>query len=361
MKSPVVASRESNRTAFVVSKATAVTWATVAGCAVLLVGCASEPEHTAGNSSGRYFDAKLGVWASPRLVADGETVPRGGGGYLVGRPYVIGGQTYYPNPEPKGYSVVGTASWYGDAFHGRRTANGEIFDKGSITAAHPTLPLPSYVRVTNLKNNKSMIVRVNDRGPYHGGRVMDVSQRVAEALSFKGEGTARIRVDYIGRAGLTGSDDEKLMATLRDDGAPAQLGASAQLADASPAPDVSQPLSPPPVPGTPLRHQPILVAARVSHVSLSDPPPLFAPPSDPRPPPPLPLAAGRAPPAATKTAALAEAGARHPKANSSASAKAILKPVSGSRALARPTPPLRPLFSDPKPGNDAAAAAPEAH
>ncbi len=300
MKSPVVASRELNRSECAVSKATAVTWATVAGCAMLLVGCASEPEHAAGNSSGRYFDAKLGVWASPRLVADGETVPRGGGGYLVGHPYVIGGQTYYPNAEPKGYTVVGTASWYGDAFHGRRTANGEIFDKGSITAAHPTLPLPSYVRVTNLKNNKSMIVRVNDRGPYHGGRVMDVSQRVAEALSFKGEGTARIRVDYIGRASLTGSDDEKLMATLRDDGGPAQL------ADSSIAIDASQPLTPPPVPETPLRRQPVLVAARVSRVglSLSDPPPLFAPPSEPRPPPPIPLAAGHALPLSIKTAAV---------------------------------------------------------
>ncbi len=115
------------------------------------------------------------------------------------------------------------ASWYGDAFHGRRTANGEIFDKNSISAAHPTLPLPSYVRVTNAGNGRSMIVRVNDRGPYHGGRVMDVSQRVADALGFRGQGTARVRVEYIGRASLAGSDDNKLMATLRLDGMPAQL------------------------------------------------------------------------------------------------------------------------------------------
>ena len=165
-------------------------------------------------------------------------MPRGGGTYLVGRPYTIAGRAYYPNVRADGYSVVGTASWYGDAFHGRRTANGEIFDKGSISAAHPTLPLPSYVRVTNLGNNRSMIVRVNDRGPYHGGRVMDVSQRVAEALSFKGQGTARIRVEYIGRAGLGGSDDGKLLATLRTDGGPAQLDGSpsvpTMLADALP-------------------------------------------------------------------------------------------------------------------------------
>ncbi len=157
------------------------------------------------------------------MIGDGEAVPRGGGAYLTGRPYVIGGRTYYPTQNPSGYSAVGTASWYGDAFHGRRTANGEIFDKGSISAAHPTLPLPSYVRVTNLKNGRSMVVRVNDRGPYHGGRVMDVSQRVADALQFRGEGTAHVRVEYLGRAALQGSDDATLLASLRTDGTPAQL------------------------------------------------------------------------------------------------------------------------------------------
>ena len=356
MKLLVVASRGLNRTEFVALKATAATWATMAGCALVLVGCASQPEHAAGSGGGRYYDAKLGVWASPRLVADGETVPRGGGGYLVGRPYVIGGQTYYPNPEPKGYTVVGTASWYGDAFHGRRTANGEIFDKGSITAAHPTLPLPSYVRVTNLKNNKSMIVRVNDRGPYHGGRVMDVSQRVAEALSFKGEGTARIRVDYIGRASLTGSDDEKLMGTLREDGAPAQL------AEASEATDVSQFPSPPPAPATPPRHQPVLVAARIGRVGLIDPPPLFAPPSGPRPPPPVPLAAGHATPSSVKTAAVADTGARHEKPGPSGGSRMSFRPAHASPTPAKPPkPPLRPLLADPKRGDDAAEVAPEAH
>lgn len=191
----------------------------------LLAGCGSQPLVRSAN--GRVFDAKLGVWASPRVVADGDAVPRGGGAYLTGRPYVIGGQTYVPNQNPKGYTAVGTASWYGDAFHGRRTANGEVFDKGSVSAAHPTLPLPSYVRVTNLKNGRSVVVRVNDRGPYHGGRVMDVSQRVAEALMFRGEGTARVRIDYVGRAPLQGSDDDQLMATLRTDGGPAQLAGAA--------------------------------------------------------------------------------------------------------------------------------------
>ena len=201
------------------------------GVAVLLGlalgGCASQPaRYASGGSGGRGYDSRLGVYASPRLIEDGEPVPRGGGSYLVGRPYTIGGRMYFPSQRPEGYTVVGTASWYGDAFHGRRTANGEIFDKNSISAAHPTLPLPSYVRVTNTGNGRSMIVRVNDRGPYHGGRVMDVSQRVAEALAFKGQGMARVRIDYIGRASLAGSDDAKLLATLSVDGMPAQLDGS---------------------------------------------------------------------------------------------------------------------------------------
>ena len=192
--------------------------------ALLLAGCAAEPQAKLGGKlAGRVWDPKLGVWSSPQVVVDGEVVPRGGGAYLTGRPYVIGGRTYVPRENASGYAVVGTASWYGDAFHGRRTANGEVFDKRSISAAHPTLPLPSYVRVTNMGNGRSMIVRVNDRGPYHGGRVMDVSQRVAEALSFRGAGTARIKVEYVGKAPLAGSDDETLMASLRTDGGAAAM------------------------------------------------------------------------------------------------------------------------------------------
>ena len=156
------------------------------------------------------------------MIADGQPIPHGGGQYLVGHPYTIAGRTYYPS-ENESYTAVGMASWYGDAFQGRRTANGEIYDKESISAAHPTMPLPSYARVTNLTNGHSIIVRVNDRGPYHGGRVMDVSSRVADALDFKGAGTAHVKVEYVGRASLEGSDDRKLLATLRLDGAPATL------------------------------------------------------------------------------------------------------------------------------------------
>ena len=167
------------------------------------------------------IDPRYGVRPSPRVVADGEDVPQGGGRYQVGKPYKIAGKTYVPSEKP--YAVVGPASWYGSDFHGRKTANGEVFDRASLSAAHPTMPLPSYARVTNLRNAHSIIVRVNDRGPYHGGRVMDVSERVAEALDFRSTGTARVKVEWVGRAELSGSDTNKLLASLRTDGQPATL------------------------------------------------------------------------------------------------------------------------------------------
>ncbi len=189
--------------------------------AASLAGCAQAPtpRHL---SSREHFSPAIYGKASPRVVADGQPIPRGGGVYLVGHAYRVAGHTYVPR-EYDDYAAVGMASWYGDAFHGRRTANGEIYDKDSISAAHPTMPLPSYARVTNLGNGRSIIVRVNDRGPFHGGRVMDVSSRVADALDFKGAGTARVKVEYVGRAPLEGSDDEKLLASLRTDGAPATI------------------------------------------------------------------------------------------------------------------------------------------
>ena len=129
-----------------------------------LAGCAQPPSQHARRGSEFFSVAQYGP-ASPRVVDDGEPVPRGGGQYLVGHPYTIAGRTYYPS-ENAHYAAVGMASWYGDAFHGRRTANGEVYDMRSLSAAHPTMPLPSYARVTNLGNGYSMIVRVNDRGPY---------------------------------------------------------------------------------------------------------------------------------------------------------------------------------------------------
>ncbi len=147
-----------------------------------LGGCAQR-QQTAMRSHGKeYFpEVKYGR-ASPRVVAEGEEVPKGGGQYLVGKPYSVAGHTYVPSERK--FAGTGLASWYGDAFHGRRTANGEVYDKDSVSGAHPTMPLPSYARVTNLRNHHSIIVRVNDRGPYHDGRIMDLSSRAAEALGY---------------------------------------------------------------------------------------------------------------------------------------------------------------------------------
>jgi rare lipoprotein A len=162
------------------------------------------------------------VRPSRRVYQDGEAIPKGGGLHLVGQPYNVAGRTYVPR-EVSHYSIVGLASWYGSAFHGRLTANGEVFDRYSISAAHKTLPLPSYVRVTNIRNGRSIVVRVNDRGPYHSNRVMDVSERVADVLDFKSIGTTEVKVDYLRPASIAGSDDRKLLATLRTDGSGAVL------------------------------------------------------------------------------------------------------------------------------------------
>jgi rare lipoprotein A len=163
------------------------------------------------------LDPKYGVSASARVIEPGQPVPKGGGVYRVGKPYQVAGRTYVPEEDPT-YKAEGLASFYADNFHGRYTANGEIFDMNSITAAHPTMPLPSYARVTNLRNHKSIIVRVNDRGPYVGNRVIDLSSKTAQLLDFHGQGLAKVKVEYVGRAPLAGSDDRKLMATLREGG-----------------------------------------------------------------------------------------------------------------------------------------------
>src|ERR1700694_5331109 len=197
--------------------------AIVAAC-LALANCASS-----GKFASR-VDPKYGVSSSPRVVAFGEPVPKGGGTYRVGKPYSVAGRVYVPE-EDTSYREEGLASWYGDDFHGRLTANGEVFDMASLTAAHPTLPMPCYARVTNLSNGKSLVVRVNDRGPYHGNRLIDVSNKAAELLEFKGNGVARVRVEYVGRAPLEGSDDRQLMATLRT-GVPAPLPSMVRVASA---------------------------------------------------------------------------------------------------------------------------------
>jgi rare lipoprotein A len=208
----------------------------VAACAALCLALA----HCSNNSR---VDARYGVSASERLVPPGEPVPKGGGVYRVGNPYVVAGRVYVPEDDPH-YRAEGVASWYGSDFHGRATANGEIFDSDSISAAHPTLPLPSYVRVTNLGNGHSLIVRVNDRGPYAANRLIDVSKRAAHLLGFTVRGTAFVRVEYVGRAPIEGSDDRLLEATLRENG-PAPAPWDTRLAATSIIP--SFPPQPPPV------------------------------------------------------------------------------------------------------------------
>lgn len=119
-----------------------------------------------------------------------------GGRYKVGSPYQIGGKWYYPK-EDYDYSEVGIASWYGSDFHNKKTANGENYDMNTLTAAHRTLPLPSIVRVTNLENGRSLVLRVNDRGPYAKNRIIDISKRGAQLLGFQAQGTAKVKVDLL--------------------------------------------------------------------------------------------------------------------------------------------------------------------
>lgn len=139
--------------------------------ALLLSGCGSSPKHT--------------------------PYPH----YKIGSPYKINGQWYYPRPVTS-YEARGVASWYGEPFHGHLTANGEIYDMWRMTAAHPTLPLPSVVRVTNLYNGRSVLVRVNDRGPFVKDRLIDLSKAAARALGFEVQGLAPVHVAYLGPARL---------------------------------------------------------------------------------------------------------------------------------------------------------------
>ena len=170
--------------------------------------------------------------STQRPPNDLEPVAKGGGSFKLGRPYELNGRTYVPAEDPN-YRTEGIASWYGPDFHGKPTANGETFDMNGISAAHPTLPMPSYLRVTNLANGRSIIVRINDRGPYAKERVTDLSVGAAKALGFFDQGLARVRIEYVGRAPLGGSDDRMLLATLRY-GMPAPVPSLARVAAAAP-------------------------------------------------------------------------------------------------------------------------------
>jgi rare lipoprotein A len=201
--------------------------------ALLLTGCSGGLDLFAGNE---YFAAsKMGVKASPRVTTS-RNVPKGGGRYHVGKPYTVAGQQFVPQEQPD-LDVSGQASWYGPAFHGRLTANGEVFDMNHLSGAHPTLPLPSYVRVTNLDNGHSALVRINDRGPFSRGRVIDLSRRTAEVLGYAHKGMANVRVQYVGPAPLEGDDTRFLVAGINQL-TPYEMNNSTRMAfnDAQPAP-----------------------------------------------------------------------------------------------------------------------------
>ncbi len=167
------------------------------------------------------------------------------GAFKVGKPYQISGNWYYPQ-ESYTYDETGIASWYGPGFHGQKTANGEIYHQGQLTAAHRTLQMPSFVRVTNLSNGKSVVLRVNDRGPFARGRIIDVSEQAAILLGFKNNGTARVRVQVLPEASRqiaamaqAGKTWDGVMPT--EDGQAAIPGSPTAVAAATlPAPGVSE-------------------------------------------------------------------------------------------------------------------------
>ncbi|MEO6015346.1 MAG: septal ring lytic transglycosylase RlpA family protein [Devosia sp.] len=179
--------------------------------APVLAACANNVGHS-GVKRAAFTSKEFGVGVSPR-VSKAKFPPRGGGRQMPLKSYKVRGVTYQPVAGP-GYAQTGKASWYGQDFHGRRTANGEIFGAYYLTAASPVLPIPSYARVTNLKNGRSVMVRINDRGPYMSGRIIDLSYQAAEVLDYRASGSTDVEVRYVGPAPLNGDDNKMLMASI---------------------------------------------------------------------------------------------------------------------------------------------------
>jgi rare lipoprotein A (peptidoglycan hydrolase) len=198
-------------------------WASLAILAGLLGGCASQgskPVASSGMSLAEVQSPAGAVAMPPANVSIPLTTPakppvlsrlgdlaleREKAVLKVGKPYKVAGLWYVPKHQPD-YDETGTASWYGPNFHGKSTANGEVYNQTRLSGAHPTLPLLSYVEVTNLANGRTVVVRVNDRGPYKRGRILDLSARAAQLLGYQSNGTAQVRVRYVGRAPLAGDD-----------------------------------------------------------------------------------------------------------------------------------------------------------
>ena len=179
--------------------------AACAAIALLVVSCSSSrtpPQTSAGVTSKPGLDInrahKDGApWWDVDVSRIPDATPTLHTGPYKAAPYSVLGKTYFPMQESKTYVASGTASWYGTKFHGQNTANGEVYDLYGMSAAHKTLPLPSYVRVTNLDNNKSVILRVNDRGPFYSDRIIDLSYAAAKKLGYAETGTARVKVEGI--------------------------------------------------------------------------------------------------------------------------------------------------------------------
>ncbi len=180
---------------------------------VILAACAALGAcNSTGGLKTADIEPEIGAAATMAAVTEAPAAT-----HKIGQPYKVAGKTFVPRANPN-YDTIGVASWYGDRFHGRPTANGERFDVDGLTAAHPTLPMPSYVRVTNLQNQRSVVVRVNDRGPFKDNRLIDVSERTAELLEFKHKGMARVRVQFVDLAPIEGEDESFLLASYRGPG-----------------------------------------------------------------------------------------------------------------------------------------------
>ncbi len=186
------------------------------------------------------------------------------GGYKVGKPYQIQGVWYYP-AEDYDYDETGIASWYGPDFHGKYTANGEVFDQNEVTAAHRTLPMPCYVRVTNLENGRSLVVRVNDRGPFAHSRILDLSRRAAQLLGIEGRGTAKVRVQILAE------ESRELAMRLKAKGEETQVAAAPRIsvqAETLPAPgsrEAAKPIAKPAAPPESAAAAPLPDAQALEH------------------------------------------------------------------------------------------------
>lgn len=202
--------------------------------APILAACGGGSVGSSGVKRAAFTSKEFGVSVSPRVTKT-KYPSRGGGRVMPLKPYTVRGVTYQPVEGP-GYVERGKASWYGQDFHGRRTANGEIFGAYYMTAASPVLPIPSYARVTNLGNGRSIMVRINDRGPYISGRIIDLSYQAAEALGYRANGSANVEVRYIGPAPLNGDDNKMLVASLNRETRIEQQGATTMIAMADTAP-----------------------------------------------------------------------------------------------------------------------------